>query len=158
MKPPRKVLRRNEVRARTGLSATTIYREIQAGRFPKPVSIGQRAVGWFEDEVDNWLDQRQVTTPERLTRANPRGAAQDATSPPDVTSPIPLPRRLSERAFPGGGHIGDNGLTIREYAAIHTLQGLLAMPIDRGIEQPDPVPLAIRLADRLLARLAVEAA
>jgi prophage regulatory protein len=56
--PPRRILRRVEVTRRTGLSGTTIYREIQAGRFPKSVSLGRRAVGWFEHEVDAWLEAR----------------------------------------------------------------------------------------------------
>jgi len=55
---PRRILRRGEVTMRTGLSNTTIHREIQAGRFPKPVALGRRAVGWFEHEVDAWLEAR----------------------------------------------------------------------------------------------------
>lgn len=53
---PRRILRRGAVTMRTGLSNTTIHREIQAGRFPKPIPLGRRAVGWFEDEIDAWLE------------------------------------------------------------------------------------------------------
>lgn len=56
VRPSRRILRRAEVTMRTGLSNTTIHREIQAGRFPKPVPLGRRAVGWFADEVDAWLE------------------------------------------------------------------------------------------------------
>ena len=58
MPAPRRILRRGEVTMRTGLSNTTIHREIQAGRFPKPVPLGRRAVGWLEHEVDAWLEGR----------------------------------------------------------------------------------------------------
>ena len=28
------------------------------GRFPRPVSLGSRAVGWIEAEVDEWIRER----------------------------------------------------------------------------------------------------
>jgi prophage regulatory protein len=49
------ILRRKQVEARTGLSRSTIYDAIKAGRFPAPVRIGARAVGWLSGEVDAWL-------------------------------------------------------------------------------------------------------
>ena len=52
------VLRLPQVLAKTGLSKTTTYLMIGEGRFPAPVRIGQRAVGWVEAEVDNWLAVR----------------------------------------------------------------------------------------------------
>ena len=46
-------LRLPEVLARTGLSRRTIYVRLEQGRFPRPVSLGSRAVGWIEAEVDD---------------------------------------------------------------------------------------------------------
>ena len=46
------------VKARTGLSRSTIYLLISQGRFPKPVSLGLRAVGWTEESVSSWIEQR----------------------------------------------------------------------------------------------------
>jgi len=51
-------LRLPEVLARTGLSRSTIYVRLEQGRFPRPVSLGARAVGWIETEVDEWIRQR----------------------------------------------------------------------------------------------------
>lgn len=51
-------LRRAEVEARTGLSCTSIYRKIAEGGFPKPVPLGQQAVGWVESEVAEWQARR----------------------------------------------------------------------------------------------------
>ena len=51
-------LRLPEVMARTGLSRSTIYVRLEQGRFPKPVSLGARAVGWIEAEVDEWMRER----------------------------------------------------------------------------------------------------
>ena len=52
------ILRFPAVKARTGLSRSTIYLRIAEGSFPKPVSLGGRAVGWIEAEVNDWLKQQ----------------------------------------------------------------------------------------------------
>ncbi|WP_376697239.1 helix-turn-helix transcriptional regulator [Wenzhouxiangella sp. EGI_FJ10305] len=52
------ILRLPHVKARTGLSRSTIYLRIAEGTFPKPISLGGRAVGWIESEVDDWLEQQ----------------------------------------------------------------------------------------------------
>ena len=58
------ILRRKQVEARTGLSRSSIYARISPNpnrpgdydpTFPKPVSLGAKAVGWVEAEVDAWL-------------------------------------------------------------------------------------------------------
>ena len=30
------------------------------GKFPKPVKLGARAVGWVESEVTTWLESRKA--------------------------------------------------------------------------------------------------
>ena len=50
------ILRRKQVEARTGLSRSTIYQRIAEGSFPKPISLGARAVGWLESEIEAWLE------------------------------------------------------------------------------------------------------
>ena len=57
-KPPIRILRISEVQARTGLSRSTIYAWSADGRFPAPVRLGGRAVGWIESEIDAWLRER----------------------------------------------------------------------------------------------------
>ena len=56
--PPTRFLRRPEVTARTGLARSTIQVRLAEGRFPRPVSLGSRAVGWIEAEVDEWIRER----------------------------------------------------------------------------------------------------
>ena len=56
--PPTRFLRLPEVQARTGLSRGMIYVRLDQGRFPRPVSLGARAVGWIEAEVDEWIRER----------------------------------------------------------------------------------------------------
>ncbi len=52
------ILRLPDVKRSTGLSRSTIYLRITQGTFPKPVSLGGRAVGWLEAEVQQWLERR----------------------------------------------------------------------------------------------------
>ena len=56
--PPTRFLRLREVLERTGLSRSTIYVRLDQGRFPRPVSLGDRAVRWVEVEVDEWIAER----------------------------------------------------------------------------------------------------
>ena len=60
--PPTRFLRRPEVTARTGLARSTIKVRMREGSFPKPLSLGSRAVGWIEAEVDEWIRQRIVAS------------------------------------------------------------------------------------------------
>jgi len=52
------ILRLPTVIARTGLSRSTIYLRVSEGSFPAPVSLGDRAVGWIEAEIQDWLEKR----------------------------------------------------------------------------------------------------
>ena len=53
-----KILRLPEVKNRTGLSRSTVYLRISEARFPTPVSLGGRAVGWLESEIEQWIQDR----------------------------------------------------------------------------------------------------
>jgi prophage regulatory protein len=39
----------------TGLGRSTVYKYVASGDFPKPVSLGVRAVAWVEEEVQDWI-------------------------------------------------------------------------------------------------------
>jgi prophage regulatory protein len=54
----RRVLRIAEVEAITGKARSQIYEGISAGRFPEPVPLGERAVGWLSDEIAGWVAAR----------------------------------------------------------------------------------------------------
>ncbi|WP_353237784.1 AlpA family phage regulatory protein [Limnohabitans sp.] len=58
------IIRRKQVEARIGLSRSSIYARLRKNpkrpgdfdpTFPKPVSVGAKAVGWIEAEIDAWL-------------------------------------------------------------------------------------------------------
>lgn len=58
----RKIIRRREVLARTGLTYVTQWRMERQGTFPVRVQLNPEAengaVGWYEDEIDEWIRKR----------------------------------------------------------------------------------------------------
>ncbi|MCU9530472.1 helix-turn-helix transcriptional regulator [Pseudomonas mosselii] len=50
-----RIIRLKEVIDSTGLARSTIYKYIGEGSFPKPVSLGDRCVGWVDSEVHDWI-------------------------------------------------------------------------------------------------------
>jgi prophage regulatory protein len=58
-----RILRIDEVLAVAGISASTVWREVAAGRFPGPVPISKRGKGWLASDIRAWLASRQVTSP-----------------------------------------------------------------------------------------------
>jgi prophage regulatory protein len=58
MDNPEKIIRLHAVKARCGLSRSTLYNRIGTGEFPSPVSLGPRSVGWVESEIDAWIAAR----------------------------------------------------------------------------------------------------
>jgi prophage regulatory protein len=53
-----KILRLPTVKQTTGLSRSTIYLRISKNEFPTPISLGGRAVGWLETDINNWLSEK----------------------------------------------------------------------------------------------------
>ena len=47
-----------QVKARTGLSRSELYRRIATGDFPQPVKLGERASAWNAAEIDRWIADR----------------------------------------------------------------------------------------------------
>ncbi len=82
-----RILRRPKVSERTGKSRSTIYAEMAEGKFPRPVRIGPRAVGWVESEIDAYLaaliaerdaDEREAGAP---PESDGKGRARAAGDP-----------------------------------------------------------------------------
>ena len=58
--PPyeRRILRLDEVEAKSGFKRAHIYNLIKEGKFPKPLRLGVRAIGWDSVEIDQWITDR----------------------------------------------------------------------------------------------------
>lgn len=62
-----RILRRKQLENKTGLSRSGIYAKLKPNpkrpndfdpTFPRPISVGAKAVGWIESEIDAWLEQQ----------------------------------------------------------------------------------------------------
>ena len=73
-----RILRRREVLARTGIGQSTLYQWMADGRFPRPVTLGSRLVGWPESVIDAWIAARRArdgATVAELRQAHAEAAA-----------------------------------------------------------------------------------
>lgn len=86
--PPTIILRRPQVQKQTGLSRSSIYGKLDESEasfdptFPKPISIGPRAVGWIAAEVEAWVRLRVAASrgiPNQEEHPNSRAAARRLT-------------------------------------------------------------------------------
>ena len=83
----RRLIRLPEVRGLTGLSQSSIYASIAEGTFPAQIPLGGRAVGWYEDDVDNWIEQRGAKAQEHASMHVNR-AAEEIGIPPEELKPF----------------------------------------------------------------------
>mgnify|MGYP001769706009 CR=1 FL=1 len=58
--PPgeRRILRLDEVEAKSGFKRAHIYSLMKKGEFPQALRLGVRAVGWDSPAVDLWISDR----------------------------------------------------------------------------------------------------
>jgi prophage regulatory protein len=66
----RKIIRRNKVCDATDLSPSTIDRQKTKGEFPKRIRLSSNAVGWYEDEIVDWIESRPRGGIDAPTEAN----------------------------------------------------------------------------------------
>jgi prophage regulatory protein len=50
-----RLLRLRDVKEKTGLGSSTIYRRMADGTFPVPRSLGPNTVRWLQSEIDAWI-------------------------------------------------------------------------------------------------------
>ena len=54
----RRILRLEEVEAKSGFKRAHIYNLMKKRQFPLALRLGVRAVGWDSIEIDQWIDER----------------------------------------------------------------------------------------------------
>ena len=55
MSDAERILRLGAVLDRTGLSRSTLYREMEKGTFPRQIKISVHGAGWHESAVSRWI-------------------------------------------------------------------------------------------------------
>jgi prophage regulatory protein len=73
------LLRLPAVRAETGLSTSTIYRLMDADRFPRPVQLTETRVAWWASEIADWLRSRPRTLRASERASPPRHPGEPST-------------------------------------------------------------------------------
>lgn len=63
-----RIIRLKEVLYRTGLSRGGVYARLGKDEFPKSISLGGRAVGFLESDIDDWINERIGATKEVVAR------------------------------------------------------------------------------------------
>jgi prophage regulatory protein len=58
---PRKMLGVRQVLALVPFSRATLYKEMDAGRFPKAREIAPRRVAWYESDVREWQEGLRIS-------------------------------------------------------------------------------------------------
>ena len=53
------ILRMPEVSKITGLSRTTVWRYEKEGIFPARIALGGGSVGWYQSDIDQWINSRR---------------------------------------------------------------------------------------------------
>jgi prophage regulatory protein len=67
------ILRLPQVKIRVGLSRSSIYSAVSQGKFPQPIKLGIRSIGWLDSEIDTWLAgqiEQSRTAQAALSRAS----------------------------------------------------------------------------------------
>ena len=52
------IFRLTHVKLKTGLSRSTIYALMKSSNFPQSVKLSERAVGWLESDINDWVCSR----------------------------------------------------------------------------------------------------
>ncbi|HOO39967.1 MAG TPA: AlpA family phage regulatory protein [Syntrophales bacterium] len=58
-----RIVRPSEAVILTGRSLASIWRDEQAGKFPKRIRLGENAVGYRMSDIQAWLDSCEVIEP-----------------------------------------------------------------------------------------------
>ena len=60
-----RIIRMNELVDKVGYARSTLHALVKDGQFPAPFKLtpNGRAIGWFENTIDQWLQER-ATHPE----------------------------------------------------------------------------------------------
>lgn len=54
-----KILRLDELLKVLRISRSSVYAWVRENKFPKPIKLGARAIGWTESAVQEWIKQRE---------------------------------------------------------------------------------------------------
>jgi prophage regulatory protein len=69
LKPIGRILRLRDLELKVGFKRGKIYQMVASGKFPRPIELGPRSVGWKERDVDAWLEALPIANNPPVKRA-----------------------------------------------------------------------------------------
>jgi prophage regulatory protein len=75
------ILRLPAVKARTGLSRSSIYLRMRQRQFPQSVPLGPRIVGWLETDVEAWITRQTKKSHQPKFVPSPKAIPSPKTIP-----------------------------------------------------------------------------
>jgi len=67
-----KILRIDDVSNLTGLSKSSIYKQIRQNQFPQSIKLTARATGWDSREVEKWITNKINQNKDLVDRSYPK--------------------------------------------------------------------------------------
>ena len=61
-----KIIKRKELLELVSMSKSTLYNQVAENRFPKPIKLANRSVGWLTSDVLEWFEQKKGERSEAL--------------------------------------------------------------------------------------------
>lgn len=58
---PERIVRMPELLRRLQVDRSTIYRWMKEDRFPSPIQLGSRSIGWKASTIELWISSREVS-------------------------------------------------------------------------------------------------
>jgi prophage regulatory protein len=128
---PKTILRIDDVLRRTGLKRTMLYDLVRKEKFPKQVSLGARAVGWYEEQVEDWIRNRSAAGNKQSWREQdldsdsqpvpPVSSGHPGSEDPKMERPCVRPSRKALLPLEScSAEVGDPGYANRNRVAPHS--------------------------------------
>lgn len=57
------IIRPSKIKEAAGISKSTAYRLTSEGKFPKPIKLTDKIVGWRASDIEEWLTKRAKAKP-----------------------------------------------------------------------------------------------
>ncbi len=61
-----KIIKRKELLELVSMSKSTLYNQVAENRFPKPIKLANRSVGWLTSDIQEWFEQKKGESLEEL--------------------------------------------------------------------------------------------
>jgi prophage regulatory protein len=54
-----KIIKRKELLELVSMSKSSLYNHVAENRFPKPIKLAKRSVGWLTSDIQEWFEQKK---------------------------------------------------------------------------------------------------